>query len=113
LGDPFPLYSGVFTLLPLLTGEGRMRHGDILREATRLVGGGKVVPRLDTRRFTLDSVGEAYTAIKERSARGKLVVEVAAANEKGSAAGQKTGELGPPADGDPPPNKRPGTQRFR
>lgn len=39
--------SGVFTLLPLLTGEGRRRQGDILREATRLVEGGKVVPRLD------------------------------------------------------------------
>ena len=25
-------YSGVFTLLPLLTGEGRARHGDILRQ---------------------------------------------------------------------------------
>src|SRR6185436_3116993 len=28
-------YSGVFTLLPLLTGEGREHHGDIMREATR------------------------------------------------------------------------------
>ena len=80
-------YSGVFTLLPLLTGEGRGRHGDILREATRLVEGGKVVSRLDTRRFTLDSVGEAYTAIKERSARGKLVVDIAVAHRlRGSAA---------------------------
>jgi NADPH2:quinone reductase len=70
-------YSGVFTLLPLLTGEGRWHHGDILREATRLVEGGKVAPRLDTRRFTLDSVSEAYTAIKERSALGKLVVDIA------------------------------------
>src|SRR5262245_18444976 len=69
-------YSGVFTLLPLLTGEGRAHHGDILREATRLVEGGKVIPRLDPRRFTLESVGEAYTAIKEGSARGKLVVDV-------------------------------------
>jgi len=69
-------YSGVFTLLPLLTGEGRPHHGDILREATRLVEGRKVIPRLDPRRFTLESVGEAYTAIKEGSARGKLVVDV-------------------------------------
>jgi NADPH:quinone reductase len=28
-------YSGVFTLLPMLTGEGRAHHGDILHEATR------------------------------------------------------------------------------
>ena len=27
-------YSGVFTLLPLLSGEGRAHHGEILREAT-------------------------------------------------------------------------------
>ena len=74
-------YSGVFTLLPLLTGEGRRHHGDILPEATRLVEGGKVVPRLDPRRFTLESVGDAYTAMKERSVRGKLVVDVAVTND--------------------------------
>ena len=37
-------YSGVFTLLPMLTGEGRAHHGDILREATGLVEAGKIVP---------------------------------------------------------------------
>jgi len=30
-------YSGVFTLLPLLTGEGRSHHGEILREVGKLV----------------------------------------------------------------------------
>jgi hypothetical protein len=69
-------YSGVFTLLPLLTGEGRPHHGDILRETTRLVEGGKMIPRLDPRRFKLESVGEACTAIQEGSARGKLVVDI-------------------------------------
>jgi NADPH:quinone reductase-like Zn-dependent oxidoreductase len=77
-------YSGVFTLLPLLTGEGRPHHGDILREATRLVEGGKVIPRLDPRRFTLENVGEAYSAIKERSARGKLVVDLVIETSSGS-----------------------------
>src|SRR5277367_3163605 len=48
-------YSGVFTLLPLLTGEGRAHHGEILREATRLTEAGKIVPQLDPRRFTLDT----------------------------------------------------------
>ena len=28
-------YSGVFTLLPMLTGKGRAHHGEILREATK------------------------------------------------------------------------------
>jgi NADPH:quinone reductase-like Zn-dependent oxidoreductase len=77
-------YSGVFTLLPLLTGEGRAHHGDILREATRLVEADRVAPRVDARRFTLENVGEAYTAIKERSARGKLVVDIGVTNENGS-----------------------------
>ena len=30
-------YSGIFTLLPLLTGEGRAHHGEILRHAAELV----------------------------------------------------------------------------
>ena len=73
-------YSGVFTLLPLLTGQGRKHHGAILREAARLAEGGQLVPRLDPRRFTLTNVGEAYRAIKERSARGKLVIDIESAD---------------------------------
>jgi len=74
-------YSGVFTLLPLLTGEGRKHHGAILREAARLAEAGQLVPRLDPRHFALTNVGEAYRAIKERSARGKLVVDVLSADQ--------------------------------
>jgi NADPH:quinone reductase-like Zn-dependent oxidoreductase len=69
-------YSGVFTLLPLLTGDGRGHHGDILREATRLVEAGKLRPRLDRRRFNLLSVDEAHSAIEDRSAEGKIVVDI-------------------------------------
>ncbi len=69
-------YSGVFTLLPLLTGEGREHHGEILREATKLIEAGKVMPILDSRRFTLETVGDAHAAIRDRSAKGKLVVEI-------------------------------------
>ena len=50
-------YSGVFTLLPLLTGEGRAHHGEILAEATRLAEAGQLTPSLDPRRFTLETVG--------------------------------------------------------
>lgn len=71
-------YSGVFTLLPMLTGKGRAHHGDIMREATRLVEAGKLVPLLDERRFALASGQDAHTAIEDRSARGKIVVEIAA-----------------------------------
>lgn len=70
-------YSGVFTLLPLLTGEGRAHHGEIMAEATKLVEAGKLVPRLDPRRFTLDEAADAHAAIADRSAQGKLVIDVA------------------------------------
>jgi NADPH:quinone reductase len=69
-------YSGIFTLLPLLTNLGRAHHGEILSRASRLVEAGRVRPYLDPRRFTLDSVGEAYEALKNRTARGRLVVDI-------------------------------------
>ncbi|MDA9424086.1 quinone oxidoreductase [Bradyrhizobium sp. CCBAU 53380] len=69
-------YSGVFTLLPLLSGEGRAHHGEIMMEATRLVEAGKLVPLLDPRRFALENVGDAYALIRDRAAKGKLVVDV-------------------------------------
>ena len=70
-------YSGVFTLLPLLTGEGRAHHGAILEQATRLVEAGKVVPRVDPRRFRLETIDDAYRAIEARTAHGKLIIEIA------------------------------------
>lgn len=71
-------YSGIFTLLPLLTNQGRAHHGEILRNASRLVEAGRVRPHLDPRRYTLDSVGEAYEALTNRTARGRLVVDIVA-----------------------------------
>jgi NADPH:quinone reductase-like Zn-dependent oxidoreductase len=69
-------YSGVFTLLPLLTGRGQPHHGEILAQARALIEAGKLAPRLDPRRFTLETVGDAYQSIKDGSARGKLVVDI-------------------------------------
>jgi NADPH:quinone reductase len=69
-------YSGIFTLLPLLTGVGRAHHGEILAEAARLAEAGVLVPALDPRPFTLGTVAEAYRAIETGTARGKLVVDV-------------------------------------
>ena len=69
-------YSGVFTLLPLLTGEGRAHHGEILREAARLVEAGKIMPRVDARHFTLAAVDEAHRAIQDGGAAGKIVVDI-------------------------------------
>jgi NADPH:quinone reductase-like Zn-dependent oxidoreductase len=69
-------YSGVFTLLPLLSGEGRAHHGEIMAEASRLAEAGKLMPLLDPRHFTLENVGDAYALIRDHAAKGKLVVDV-------------------------------------
>ncbi|SON54565.1 Zinc-type alcohol dehydrogenase-like protein [Hartmannibacter diazotrophicus] len=70
-------YSGVFTLIPLLTGEGREHHGEIMREATRLAEAGKLMPRLDPRSFTLKTALAAHKLIEDRQATGKVVVDIA------------------------------------
>lgn len=70
-------YSGVFTLLPMLTGDGRAHHGQILREAKRLAEAGKITPRVDPRRFSFETIAEAYAEIENRTAKGKIVIDVA------------------------------------
>jgi NADPH2:quinone reductase len=74
-------YSGVFTLLPMLTGGGKAHHGEILRSASALIEAGKVVPRVDPRRFTLDDADAAFRALDAASV-GKLVVEIDAASSR-------------------------------
>lgn len=69
-------YSGVFTLAPLLDGEERARYGEILASAAELVEAGKLVPRLDPRTFSLETVEAAHDAMADGSARGKIVVSV-------------------------------------
>jgi NADPH2:quinone reductase len=68
-------YSGVFTLLPLLTGYGRPHHGEILRQTAELVDDGKLTPMLNERRFTASDLADAY-AMVEAGANGKVVVEL-------------------------------------
>lgn len=70
-------YSGVFTLWPLLSGEGRDHHGDILREVAALVDSGLIKPRLDERRFTLATAGAAHELVAAGRAQGKVVVDIA------------------------------------
>ncbi|WP_042390720.1 zinc-dependent alcohol dehydrogenase family protein [Streptacidiphilus melanogenes] len=69
-------YSGVFTLLPMLTGRGREHHGEILRKATQLADRRLLRPLLDPRRFTLDTVARAHTEVEQGTAAGKIVVDV-------------------------------------
>ncbi|MEU8421416.1 zinc-dependent alcohol dehydrogenase family protein [Micromonospora sp. NPDC048835] len=70
-------YSGVFTLLPMLTGRGREHHGVILREIATLADAGALRPRLDGRRFTLDAVMDAHRLVAGGTAAGKVVVDIA------------------------------------
>jgi len=69
-------YSGVFTLLPLLTGEGRVHHGEILREAAGLATAGKLRPRVDPRHFSLSMVDQAHQVVQGGGASGKVVVTI-------------------------------------
>jgi len=69
-------YSGVFTLLPLLTGEGRAHHGEILRSVADLVDAERITPVLDQRCYQLDTASAAHKAVADGTARGKVVVRV-------------------------------------
>jgi len=69
-------YSGVFTLLPLLTGEGREHHGEILAQIAELVDSGSLRALLHPDTFGLTEVAEAHDALASRTARGKVVVTI-------------------------------------
>ncbi|WP_409467504.1 zinc-dependent alcohol dehydrogenase family protein [Streptomyces sp. HC307] len=69
-------YSGIFTLLPMLTGRGREHHGQIMREAAALADTGALVPRLDPRHFTMATVADAHAAVESGTAEGKIVIDV-------------------------------------
>ncbi|MEI5009462.1 zinc-dependent alcohol dehydrogenase family protein [Streptomyces sp. PmtA] len=69
-------YSGVFTLLPLLTGRGREHHGEIMRQTAALADAGALTPLLDPRRFALADVAEAHAAVESGSTQGKIVIDV-------------------------------------
>ncbi len=67
-------YSGVFTLYPMISGEGRFHHGEILSHAAALADAGKLKPLLNQRRFSLAEIHEAFGAVEE-GGTGKVVVE--------------------------------------
>ena len=69
-------YSGVFTLLPLLTGKGGEHHGQILRDAAKLIEAGKLKPLLDPRLFTLQTAEAAHELLAGGAAQGRLVIEI-------------------------------------
>jgi len=70
-------YSGVYTLIPLLTGKGRQHHGAILREACVLAERGVLRPRVDPATFGLADANAAHGHQSRGTAHGKVVVSVA------------------------------------
>ena len=70
-------YSGVFTLLPLLSDDGRARHGKIMRETTKQAEAGLLSALVDSRHFDLRSVDAAHALVASGQALGKVVVDVA------------------------------------
>lgn len=68
-------YSGVFTLLPLLTGKGLEHHGRILAQAAQLIDAGKLKPIMDERQFDLKTANAAYDLLTN-GAHGRLAIEI-------------------------------------
>ena len=69
--------SGIFVLLPMLTGTGRKHHADILGYATRLIEEGKVKPLMHPQRFTLSEARQAHDAVEQGTGVGKVVIDIA------------------------------------
>ncbi|BDQ33428.1 zinc-binding dehydrogenase [Pseudodesulfovibrio portus] len=62
----------VFMLLPMLTGEGRELHGEILANVSGLVDEDGLAVFVDDRRFDFTDVGEAYRYWEQGKASGKI-----------------------------------------
>jgi NADPH2:quinone reductase len=67
-------YSGVFTLLPLITGEGRLHHGEIMAATAKLADEEKLKPILAIERFNVSTIDQAH-ALVALGSLGKVVVE--------------------------------------
>ena len=72
-------YSGVFTLMPLLTGKSREHHGKMLSQASLLTEQGLLNVRLDPQQFDFGSIEQAYHKAASATNTGKVVVTVSKA----------------------------------
>lgn len=68
-------YSGVFTLLPLITGEGRAHYGEILSDAASLADRGELAPLLSEQHFYTADIANAYSHV-ESGSTGRAVVHI-------------------------------------
>ncbi|MBB3196107.1 zinc-binding dehydrogenase [Roseateles terrae] len=75
-------YSGVFTLLPLLTGQGMTHHGEIMQEAAKLARSGLLRPVLSSRHFDLAQANEAFAQMAAPKNLGKLAITMNASSPR-------------------------------
>ena len=68
-------YSGVFTLFPLLSGQYRSHHGQILQAAAGLAEQKQLKPLLAEKLFRSSEIAEAYDAIA-KGIQGKVALEL-------------------------------------
>ncbi len=66
----------VYSLLPLLMGQGRSLYRSLLVELARRAEAGELRPRLDPRRFLLGDSAEAHRHFESGEARGKVIILV-------------------------------------
>jgi NADPH2:quinone reductase len=64
----------VFMIIPMLSGQGRERHGEILRMVGRLADDGRLKPLLDSEGFTFAQVADAHRRLESGQAVGKVVL---------------------------------------
>ncbi|MBT3142857.1 zinc-dependent alcohol dehydrogenase family protein [Ruegeria litorea] len=66
----------IFMLLPMLSNQGREKHGAILAKLAEIVDAGALKPLLDDEVFGLENVGGAYDRLTSGKATGKVVVDI-------------------------------------
>lgn len=64
----------VLMLIPLVSGEGRARHGQILSRITRMVEAGRLRPLVDEERFGLFDAADAHHRLESGEAVGKVTL---------------------------------------
>lgn len=69
-------YSGVFTLYPLISGQGKAHHGEILKRVAQIAASGKLIPLVDKNSYTLENMEVAYEAVEQRKSNGKVIIEI-------------------------------------
>ena len=65
----------VFMLLPMLLGQGRAHHGQILKQIANWVDEGNITPLIDLEHFTLDDINSAHEYFGAGKHIGKIVID--------------------------------------